>query len=201
MKFLKKIETFFVVICFFLCISFLFSCASKHTAMSVSINNGNSKQTSEEIMKFATEQLDSIFNKIPKGMESQFGFQSLEDMENATIGNPIGMYYWKENDIIESPIYRVPILVDGKMVSLLTVSTEEQLTVGDFGSNQLAQTVQKIADMYNINPLGILRVYSISSDFLMFKNSEGDFQFIPMSKPTVEKFFLNTEDLRLIIAN
>jgi len=178
-----------------LCTVFLFSCgiskrATTHTSYS------------EQVVEFAEQQWDLVYKKIPEGMESQFGFQSHEDMVNAKMGNPIEMYYWGENNIVKSQTYRVPVLVNGKMVSFLTVSAGEEMTTGDFGGSQLAQTIQIIADQYNVEPYGILRIYSITSDFFIFDN-HGIFNFISISSHNYNssepKNILDIEDIRQLI--
>ena len=186
--------------CFIFCVIFLISCTSKQIISTLPVHNSNTKRITE----FAIQKWDSISKKIPEGMEQEFGFQSQNEMANATMGEPIMMYYWKEGNMVESQIYRVPVLVEGKMVSLLSVSNEQQLNTGDFGASQLARTVQAISEKYKVKVQGILRIHSLFSDYFMFENN-GIINFIPIStfhheKPS-QSNILNIEDIKRLTEN
>ena len=132
-------------------------------------------------------------------MEWQFGFRSADELANATMGIPINMYYWENNNIVKSQTYRVPVLVNGRMVSLLTVLADEKMSAGDFGANRLAHIIQNLVDTHKVYPVGILRIYSITSDFFMFLTG-GEIQYIPISANIYDHSrkveILNLEDIR-----
>ncbi|MDR0438314.1 MAG: hypothetical protein LBH22_08460 [Bacteroidales bacterium] len=136
-------------------------------------------------MFFAEQAWDSVAKKIPAGMKEAFGFQNLEEINNSSVGEPIRMYYWQDGEMITSNTYRVPILVEGKMVSLLTVSANENMTSDDFGGSLLARNIQLISDEYRVNVTGILRIHSLQSDFLIFEEG-GISYFIPVTPHTLQ---------------
>ncbi len=159
----------------FFCISFP-ACVSKKNSYS----HQDLRSESEQVSLFAEQNWADIAKKIPQGMENQFGFQSVSEIQKASLGQPIKMYHWGNNTVIDSKVYRVPVMVDQKMVSLLTVEAKDRMVLGDFGGAQLAQKIQSIADQSGVVLHGILRVYSKSSDFLIFQQNNEPV-FIPIS--------------------
>ena len=152
----------------------------------------------KKVETFATEQWGNVAQKIPSGQEELYGFQDQNEIAHATMGTPIRMFFWQDNNIIESQTYRVPVMVEGKMVSLLTVSLGEKMSVEDFGGNVLAQAIQEISEKNGVEPYGILRVYSIVSDFYII-NENNNLSYIPISQNPAEREKITFEELRKII--
>ncbi|MCL2073111.1 MAG: hypothetical protein FWH18_04260 [Marinilabiliaceae bacterium] len=180
----------------------LFSCKPKRAIATQEIVPKRDKIA--EIIDFAAQSWDSISKKIPSGMEETFGFNDLEEIKNSSFGMPIRMYYWQNNEMIESYTFRVPIIVNEKMVSLLTVSAENEMTTGDFGASLLAQNIQLISDYYNVTIIGILRVHSITTDFLIFEDINISY-FIPVLPSVLQNLsqrnILTIKDISTIIPN
>ena len=159
------------------------------------------------MVRFAEQAWFSAAQKIPAGMEEAFGFKNLEEIEKSSIGEPIRMYYWQgreDGEIITSNTYRFPILVDGKKVSLLTVSTDGEMTSEDFGGAILARNIQDISDAYQVKITGILRIHIINSDFLVFEEKNISY-FIPVVPHTLsnlsQKNVLELNDIVTIVRN
>jgi hypothetical protein len=138
-----------------------------------------------DIAKFAEQAWESTAQKIPTGREKDFGFNNAEEIQKSTMGEPIRMFYWQNEAVVTSNTYRVPILVDGKMVSLLTVSADGEMSAGDFGGSQLARSIQQISDAYQIKTTGILRIHAMSTDFLIFDEKNVS-HFVPITPQTLQ---------------
>jgi hypothetical protein len=157
----------------------LFSCSSQKP-----VKKPVATHKTTDIVHFAEQAWESTAQKIPTGREQDFGFNTLEEIQNSTVGEPIRMFYWQDETMITSNMYRVPILVDGKMVALLTVSANEDMTSDDFGGAQLARNIQLISDEYQVKITGILRIHPLSIDFLIF-DKENTSYFIPATPQTL----------------
>jgi len=164
---------------FILFVCCLLACNTHKRAVSVDTTQATC------VAHFAEQVWDSIAKKIPQGMEEAFGFRSFEDIENSSIGEPVKMYYWQEGNMVASNNYRVPILVEGKMVSLLTVSANEDMTSNDFGGSLLAHNIQLISEKYRVNITGILRIHLLRTDFLIFEKDNTSY-FIPLTAHTLQ---------------
>ena len=194
-------KTLLKILVIIVCFS-LISCKPKKTTVTQDIVFKQDKNA--EIVDFAAKSWDSISQKIPPGMEEAFGFNDLEEIRNSSFGIPIKMYYWQNDNMIESNTYRVPIVVNGKMVSLLTVSADNEMTTGDFGATLLAQNIQLISDSYQVKITGILRVHSITTDFLIFAEMNTSY-FIQVTPSVLQnlsqKNVLTITDISTIIHN
>ena len=173
---------------------FLLSC---HNTQKTTKNTAQDFEL-KQIKTFATEQWDYVAKKIPAGKEELYGFQDQNEIAHATMGTPIRMFFWKENNIIESQIYRVPVMVEEKMVSLLTVSSGNEMSVEDFGGSVLIKVIQEISEKNGVKPYGILRVHSISSDFYII-NENSNLSYILISPNQAERKKITFEELRKII--
>jgi len=189
------------VLFLFLCFA-LVSCNSHRQVAKPVATSG-----ADSMVRFAEQAWFSAAQKIPAGMEEAFGFKNLEEIEKSSIGEPIRMYYWQgreDGEIITSNTYRFPILVDGKKVSLLTVSTDGEMTSEDFGGAILARNIQDISDAYQVKITGILRIHIINSDFLVFEEKNISY-FIPVVPHTLsnlsQKNVLELNDIVTIVRN
>jgi hypothetical protein len=181
-----------LVFCFYLP-----SCVSQQTTTKPIASSSKTA----DITHFAKHAWDSVAKKIPTGMEESFGFRNWEEIENSSVGNPVKMYYWQDGAMIASNTFRFPILVDEKMVSLLSVFADEGLHIGDFGGSQLARYIQLISDEYEVKATGILRIHSMRTDFLIFEKNSTSY-FIPVTPETLQNLsnrtILNIDDILAI---
>ncbi len=146
-----------------------------------------------EVVKITQKELPKILEKIPLNYEENYGFHSREEFQNALAGTPFNCYTLMDNELKNSPTYRVPIAVDQEFRALVTVEyINDTYHVVDFGANVLAKEIQMVC---NENPnmvfLGILRIYSINSDFLVMKKDQQEV-LVPL---TSAKMFLKSKNI------
>lgn len=141
------------------------------------------------------DQAASFLNLIPEGMEKEYGFQSREEFEKISLGEPFLLQALEFADsidgtgskisyvhIVNNKIWRVPIIVGTKFRALLTCEEQNgELVAVDFGATELAATVQSLLNVNNINDstkkdikqVFILRNYKQIKDyFIIVKNDE-----------------------------
>jgi len=100
------------------------------------------------IKKAAENQVQSFLNLIPQGQERDYGFNSRQDFQKVTIGEPYQVYYVEkntENTLKFTTVneWRVPLLVNGVSVALVTVNVvNNQSNIVDFGASVLAKKLQ-----------------------------------------------------------
>lgn len=114
-------------------------------------NNDNDLSIKKEAALKAT----SFLNLIPVGREKDYGFDSRNDFSKIKIEEPYKIYYisYKDNRLsfISGNEWRVPISVDGKYSTLLTVQiNNNKPEVVDLGGVVLAQ---KIQEFQKTNPI------------------------------------------------
>lgn len=97
--------------------------------------------------KEATAKVSSFLELIPKGREKDYGFESRADFDKVIIEEPYEVYYvtYQNNQmgLLAAGEWRVPLSVNGKFVSLLTVRLNDgNMEAVDFGGNLLAEKIQ-----------------------------------------------------------
>jgi hypothetical protein len=90
----------------------------------------------------------SFLNLIPEGREKDYGFESRNDFSKIKIEEPYQTFYILNKEgklgVISGNEWRVPISVDGKYISLLTVQMNKgKAEVVDIGGNLLAHKLQE----------------------------------------------------------
>ncbi len=146
----------------------------------------NIENENRTIFLFVRENISDILNKIPENQEKLFGFKNRTEFESVTIGNAIQLYTISNSIVNKHLIWRVPIIVNGEYRALVTVQKDNNdYKTGDFGATVLANDIQQIIIK---NPdkviLGILRIYTINSDFLIVKNDKEDI-YIPLTSAEI----------------
>jgi len=172
---------------------------------------GLSQSKSNEKAKlntFVKENISSVLNKIPQNKEQQFGFNNREEFDIATIGDALQLIHYGDTLNGENYIWRVPILVNGEYRALLTIYQDSNgYKIADFGAAVLAKDIQqKINQNPNRIIYGILRIHSISGDFLIVKGDNID-RYIPLtsaiyyisSKGIEVKSYYNLADIKKLI--
>lgn len=197
MKFSKSIlvQLFFLVIFFSSCI--------------VHRNNNVQKKRSDEVVQVTQKELPQILKKIPMGYEENYGFHNRDELQNALVGKPFSCYSLSENELKSTSAFRVPITVDQEFRALATVEyIKDTLHVVDFGANVLAKEIQAVCnENSNMVLQGILRIYSINSDFLVMTEGQQDI-FIPLTSAkmylknnnfsSTEKYYTKDQIINLI---
>jgi len=136
----------------------------------------------------AKQGLNNFLSLIPAGDEKLYGFEKREDFLRAEVGEPLKMYslnpgFLNDPDadlkkfIFPLNEWRVPVLIDGKMVSLLTVIKEnDSYKCVDIGGSALATELNSYEKYFdkNSDEKTLLRLYQIRCDILIIsgKNRE-----------------------------
>jgi len=144
---------------------------------------GFGQQTNQikTVKNIANIQLGDYLEKIPLGQEEMFGFNNREDFAQAEIGIPYEVLTLNadffddenirrdKNYIMSTENWRVPIIVDNKYKSLLTVSRlNNKYNVVKIGANGLANELEIFKQNHpSINTPNILRVFQLKVDFIL----------------------------------
>lgn len=173
--------------------------------------SGLSQRTSNEkanLNAFVKENISIVLNKIPQNKEHQFGFNNREEFDVATIGDALQLIHYGDTLNGENYIWRVPIIVNGEYRALLTIYQDSSsFKIADFGAAVLAKDIQqKINQNPNLFVSGILRIHSISGDFLIVKSDKTEI-YIPLtsaihyisSKGIEVKSYYNLADIKKLI--
>lgn len=152
----------------------------------------------EEVIKAAKAGLAERLEIIPKGEELLWGFNNRAEFALATIGRPYQMYTLnqkfysvsmlleKENYITPNGIWRVPVVVDGEYRTFLSVSEDNGVwRASGIGGAELAREIaifEKSSIVKEDTESGILlRVFKISSDFIVFSSNNGVLKAYPVT--------------------
>lgn len=134
----------------------------------------------------AKSQLPQWLAKIPAGSESQYGFLSREEMDNALLGQAIQMITVEKNaqgnySIKNTKDWRIPIIYRGDFKTLFSFSEiNGRYQSIDIGGHLLAKELQGYAQYFANHHLYLLRLYAQQMDFLVVVPSgssieEGDY--------------------------
>jgi hypothetical protein len=151
------------------------------------------KNTKDLYVTAAEKDLQQILEKIPIGNEESYGFKNREEFENAEIEDPIDFFTFINDSIQSVETVRLPVSVEDEFRSLATVEyIDGELHIVDFGANVLAQEIQKVCnENINYKLIGILRVYNITSDFLIMSKENQDI-YIPLT--SAKMYLQNTKN-------
>jgi hypothetical protein len=174
---MKKIRLHFLL---FLLLIFFTSC--------LTIKNDNKKQ--DKVLLTAQKELSQTLNKIPIGQEELYGFNNRSEIENAGIGKPFEFYMLNDDELKPTSSYRAPVIVADEFRALATVEIlNDTLHIVDFGATTLAKEIQTVCkENSKMNFVGILRIYSAFSDFVIMSKKQ-NYLFIPL---TSAKIYLKT---------
>jgi len=172
-------------------------------------NNNVQKKRNDEVVQITQKELPQILKKIPLGYEENYGFHNREELQNALAGKPFNCYSLIDNELKSTSTFRIPITVEQEFRALATVEyIKDTLHVVDFGANVLAKEIQAVCnENSNMVFLGILRIYSINSDFLVMTEGQQDF-FIPLTSAkmylknnnfsSIEKYYTKDQIINII---
>ncbi len=163
--------------------------------LGISIMAQGSLSDNHELVKKVSERdVHYFLNLIPQGQEMEYGFNSRSDFDKVEIGEAYEVYFVKraqgEVTLMESNTYRVPLLVNGQAVALLSVvSNEKETKVVDFGAVKLARTLQALSKKAgNAEDKVLIRNTYLSKDYLVddfnalaTKNASGELVIIENS--------------------
>ena len=134
-------------------------------------------------------ELAYFLNKIPNGMESEYGFQNREDFQKAKLLNPMNIIFptseYYENELVDSTKrnlyssnnWKIPIEADNKVCCFLQgILNGNTFKVTSIGGNDVAQ-------MFNNFRINNSNTDKIHYDIILF--------------PTIKKMYLIQNDNRL----
>ena len=129
-----------------------------------------SQNTKSDIIKYVEENYDKMLEQIPLGQEKLFGFESRDMFNQCEVGNPIRLLKIVNGlEIAIADEWRVPLLINGKYITLLTViELNQNYEIVDIGGKMLAEFI----DSYNNENEKIsllLRDYKKQADYISFE--------------------------------
>lgn len=135
--------------------------------------------------------MSNLLDSIPDELLANYGINNRSELRKATIGNPIAVYTIVGDSIIFTNIWRVPLIIDNDYKSLFTVfkDSKNEYIVVDFGAKLLAREISKIENKDYLT--GILRVYELRKDFLIFGNLQSDCEMIAIPNTEQQKYNLS----------
>lgn len=142
----------------------------------------------------ASKNAITFLNLIPEGRENEYGFDGRNDFSNIKIEEPYQTFYIRNQGdpftLVAGNEWRVPLSVDGKYKTLLTVRfNENKPEVVDLGGVLLSKKLQEFEHHYPVvaGRKTIIRNTFLGQDFLT-----GDFSSICTPAETEGLFTLNT---------
>ncbi len=163
----------------------------------------------EQVIKAAKDKLNSFLQLIPYGNENLYGFESRADFLKAEPGTPFRIYTLSpefinhpksefKNYLIPLNQWRVPVLINNRMVIFLTVEKNNEIyKCVDIGGAKLANELNDYEKYFNNSSQFriIFRLYRIESDFLAIteKNkdvSAGEFYPLASAKMSLKGYII-----------
>ena len=136
--------------------------------------------TQDQVIQAANNGLQQYLKLIPAGSETQYGFLSRSEVQNATVGKPLQAlalnadFYNKDyvpgtNYLVVRDEWRVPVIFNNEYKTLLTVANDQNnLKVVDLGGAGLSRELQTVsASLSKDDNFYILRIYPLSADFFV----------------------------------
>jgi len=135
-----------------------------------SLFSQNIQGDNAKIMNYVRDNYAEILEQIPEGKENMFGFENREAFKNCEIGIPINVLrIVNEVEVEKTNSWRIPLVINGKYIILLTVSAVNQnYEIVDVGGRLLAERI----DNYNNADKKIaflLRDYRNNTDYVSFE--------------------------------
>ncbi|MBN1578029.1 MAG: hypothetical protein JW913_15825 [Chitinispirillaceae bacterium] len=140
---------------------------------------GDSVFSDESVRTVAKSSLAAFLGKIPLGHESRYGFLHRDEFTRAIPGTPLRVYTAYPDSLngdtgnpSDHPVarneWRIPVLVDGKSRSLLTVaSVDGVLKAVELGGAALAREFGEFDRKYPGSRRALFRLDRLKCDFLM----------------------------------
>lgn len=133
----------------------------------------------------AQRELPAFLDKIPPGMESNYGFADRAEFARAKVGRPMPVYTVPPvadegaggaDTSAEHPVavgtWRVPVVVGRDVRALLTIEAlNGKLRVVDLGATSLAKEVDAFDKAHPGKHRGLLRLESFRCDYMMLGDS------------------------------
>ncbi len=141
------------------------------------------EQIRKDISLVAERDYKVFLEKIPIGMEARYGFSNRNEFEKVTLGNPMSTLFPSDNfyntDPIDinmtnykvSPIWEVPIIVDGNICCLLRMKAINNtcfvIGVGGSLSAISIDRISKAKGLDKMKDISLLKFPEIQSQYLI----------------------------------
>lgn len=156
------------------------------SSLSAQIQTVNSEKVSITVQ----QTMIPFLKTIPSNICRYYGIKDTTEINIATVGNPIPVYYLDHDTLMFSNTWRVPLLVNQEFRALFTVFNDKgNYSIVDFGATILAKDIQKYTQENNI--LGIFRVFPLQKDFFILLNENSELIFDPIPTIPNQKCSLN----------
>ena len=162
--------------------------------MLVNLNNAlsqNLSQTNEEVINVVKNTMKPFLDSIPDEILINYGIKDKSEINKATVGNPIAVYTLRNDSVVFTNTWRVPLIIDKEFKSLFTVikNNDGEFKVVGFGATVLAKEI--FSKSNEIELIGLLRVYELQKDFFICDGTNDGQEFQPIPDPEKRKYTLN----------
>jgi hypothetical protein len=141
------------------------------------------KQKMNDISQIAEKDFKVFLEKIPVGLEANYGFSNRNEFEKASVGKPISVFFPTDffyiSDLIDSSkvnyevsqIWEVPVLVNGNICCLLRMKvTDNNCAIIGIGGYLTAIEIDKLSKTIGLNKekdRSLLKFPDIESQYLV----------------------------------
>jgi len=172
------------------------------SAMDVSARNQDitdQDSINKIIIQVTESSMHHLLDSIPDQLLRNYGINNRNELANATIGKPVGVYNIVNEQLVFTSTWRVPLVIQSEYRALFTVVRDDtgNYKVVDFGATGLAQEIFNQSLSYNIK--GLLRVYELRKDFFICDDNKGEYEFQPV--PIIEGKKYQLKDVLNFIRN
>ena len=144
------------------------------------------KEDEKKVVATAVSGLHEWLEKVPKGKESLYGFNSRAELDMATVGKPyqvktLSKDFFSDKGlaakdyIIPTGEWRIAVTVNGEYRTLLTIAPMNGAwQIVDFGGGGLARELGEFEKKHpSAHQVGfLLKVYQLQSDFVILNTNE-----------------------------
>ncbi|MCP4131070.1 MAG: hypothetical protein GY754_08830 [bacterium] len=137
----------------------------------------------ESVSSAANAQFRDYLHLIPEGMEKDFGFLDREEFDEAALGKPHEVFMInEEGKVVPFNVWRVPIIIDGKYRSLLSVKeVDGEFKIVAVGASRLARELCELESEHygedrflEIENCSLLRSFTKKADFIVYNEEISD---------------------------
>lgn len=148
---------------------------------SLALGQNNNKR--KQVKDAAEDNLTTFLNKIPRGMENDFGIPSRDDFKNIKIGTPMNVLRPSDNfnkseldstflNVYSTQKWEIPLVLNGKACCFLFGRIDnDKVKIFQIGGDDTARLLNNINDQkvnYNAMNKSVLLVPSYKKSYIVF---------------------------------
>jgi hypothetical protein len=141
----------------------------------------------KQVEDAAEENLSVFLEKIPVGMENDFGIPSRDDFKNIKIGTPMNVLRPSDNfskseldstalNVYSTPAWEIPLVLNGKACCFLFGRIDnDKVKIYKIGGDDTARLLNNINDQkmnYNAMDKSVLLVPTYKKSYIVFHNED-----------------------------